>query len=507
MAANCDIGKAIKNRHLRNSYRVCVSAIGLVLTLGVVGCAGPSVRPFEGETLEHWAREDQRRHSSWNADPDPAVQPDRPSEPGGTLPEDALLEDYLRYAMRHNPDLEAAFYRWRAALERIPQAKALPDPRLSFGVLLDQVERNSVYMGERYTLEQMFPWFGKLALSGDMALTQAHVEAQRFEATRLQLVDRVSRAYVEYAFQHQAVIIARENLALLVRLEAVIRAMLRAGSAGLSDVNRAQIEIGRLDDQVRSLEDFLGVAAAELNAALGRPAEASLPAVPAGPSEQAVSELPEYSDDQWLALAGQYNPELAAARQNAEQQRQGIALAYKNYYPDITVGLEYARNGSARIAMIDQGGADMLSGMVAVNVPIWRTKYDAGVREARARLNEADRQTASLENRLETDLKKALYSHRDSVRKLALYGDTLLPMARQTLAVTETAYRTGGAGFSDLIDAQRVLLEFSLAHERAAADRAQAVTRIQALVGRPIEGDPALETPTDGGVHAPAIRP
>jgi outer membrane protein TolC len=70
-------------------------------------------------------------------------------------------------------------------------------------------------------------------------------------------------------------------------------------------------------------------------------------------------------------------------------------------------------------------------------------------------------------------------------------------MARQTLATTETAFRAGSAGFSDLIDAQRVLLEFALAHERAAADRAQAVTRIRALTGGPPAGDPAGGPPDD----------
>jgi hypothetical protein len=51
-------------------------------------------------------------------------------------------------------------------------------------------------------------------------------------------------------------------------------------------------------------------------------------------------------------------------------------------------------------------------------------------------------------------------------------------------AVTVTAGEPAGeAGFSDLVDAQRVLLEFALAHERAAADRAQAVARIRTLVG------------------------
>jgi outer membrane protein, heavy metal efflux system len=128
-------------------------------------------------------------------------------------------------------------------------------------------------------------------------------------------------------------------------------------------------------------------------------------------------------------------------------------------------------------------------------VPIWRSKYDAGVREMQARFDAAHRQIEGRGNRLETDMKTALYTYRDSHRKVALYGDTLLPLARQTLATTERAYTAGSAGFSDLIDAQRVLLEFALAYERAAADRSQAAARIQALVGRTTDGGPAGPKP------------
>jgi hypothetical protein len=39
----------------------------------------------------------------------------------------------LPYAALNNPGLEAAFNRWRAALERAPQASALPDPRFNYG--------------------------------------------------------------------------------------------------------------------------------------------------------------------------------------------------------------------------------------------------------------------------------------------------------------------------------------------------------------------------------------
>jgi outer membrane protein TolC len=65
------------------------------------------------------------------------------------------------------------------------------------------------------------------------------------------------------------------------------------------------------------------------------------------------------------------------------------------------------------------------------------------------------------------------------------------------MASTESAYRVGDAGFSDLIDAQRVLLEFELAHERAAADRGKALARIRALVG-------ATDDAADAGFPGPA---
>jgi outer membrane protein TolC len=60
----------------------------------------------------------------------------------------------------------------------------------------------------------------------------------------------------------------------------------------------------------------------------------------------------------------------------------------------------------------------------------------------------------------------------------------LIPRATESLKVIEKAFQFGQAGFSDLIDAQRVLLEFQLTQERALADRARHLGRLEMLVGR-----------------------
>ncbi len=489
MVTDADKSSFSGKKYQRWIFSIFIAVITGILTLILIGCTGPSEKRGDQGTFEQWMQKDKDLYSGRNIDLQKAVQTPRQNGPETSLSEDATFDDFVRYAVRHNPGLEAAFYRWRAALERVPQVKTLPDPQATFAIVLDEVDESAEYMGERYSISQMFPWFGKLKLSGDVALEEARAEARRFEAVRLQLIDQVSRAYFEYAYLHQAIAIARENLELLIRLESVARALYRAGTVNLSDVNRAQVEIGRVEDQVNSLEDLLGAAIAELNAILGRPSQAYLPPVPAISSAQMVFDLADFSDEQWIALAKESNPELAATRHDAAQQRHAIELAQKDYFPDFEIGVEYSRDGSARIAMMDDGGSDMVSLIATINLPIWRKKYDAGTREMMARFAEANRQVRSREDNLEAELKRALFSYRDSRRKVELYGGTLLSKANQSLAITEAAYRAGDAGFSDLIDAQRVLLEFALAHQRAAADCAQAFARVQTLVGH----DPGLD--------------
>ncbi|NGX15735.1 TolC family protein [Wenzhouxiangella sp. XN24] len=456
-----------------------------------------------GCTMPYALPEDARVQAMGSAalDTPPPVLAARPSARHGvaktvdSLPETAVLTDYVEHALRHSPALAAAYQDWRAAAERVPQARSLPDPQLGVGLVFDQVERDASYMGERYSISQRFPWFGKLGLQGDIALEDVRLAARRYEAQRLQLAEQVTGAWFELAWLHAAAGVATENRALLLSLESMTRARYRVGEASLADVNRAQVELGRIDDQLRSLEDLRGPAAARLNALLGRPADAPLQGDFGAPSTQPVPELPGLDDAQWLALARTYNPGLAAAEHAVARENRAEALARREYYPDVTLGLEYGRDASARMARMDGGGADTLAGMISFSLPIRRGRIEAGVREARARATAAARRAQAETFDLEAELRQALFVERDTARRMQLYGSTLLPKARQSLASVEAAYLTGEAGFSDLIEAHRVVLEFSLAHERAAADRALAIAGIRSLVGASFEDLDALAAP------------
>ena len=99
----------------------CPSAILAMLALSLTfsGCKGISTKG------EKEARNQIRSVSG-------AYRPhgQKPTLPA--LSEDSSLSNYLAYAMLNQPKVEAAYYDWAASIERITQARSLPDPQFTF---------------------------------------------------------------------------------------------------------------------------------------------------------------------------------------------------------------------------------------------------------------------------------------------------------------------------------------------------------------------------------------
>ncbi len=247
-------------------------------------------------------------------------------------PELVTLVQCLRYAALHNAGLEAAFNQWQAALEQVPQARSLPDPRFSYRHFIEQVETRVGPQRQAVGLSQMFPWFGKRSLRGDVAQAAANAAKARYDAKKLQLFRTVKRHYYEYYYLMRAIEVVDENRKLVEYLEQVARTRFKTATADHPDVIRAQIELGKLADRLVSLTDQTTPLAAHLNAVLARRWDAPLP------PPQTI-DVPQIEGDdaqlaQWLRQA---NPQLIALQQEVAQQRLAIQLARKDYYPNVTV--------------------------------------------------------------------------------------------------------------------------------------------------------------------------
>lgn len=389
------------------------------------------------------------------------------------------IDDYLGYAMLNNAGLKAKFEQFKAALEQIPQAKALDDPTFTYGYFVEEVETRVGPQRNRFSIMQKFPWFGVIEARTDAAAAKAKAARQQYEAARLELFRQVKDTFFEYAYLGTATDIAERNLELIKRFEEVARSKYRASTAAHPDIIRAQVELAKLEDVLNSLHELRDPTVARLNAALNRPANAPLPWPQKPPQKKVVIE-----QEKIIELLVQYNPELAALDFQSEVARANLALARKRFYPNFGVGVDVIQTDNALMPNVRDSGKDPVVLMFSVNIPLWRDSYKAGERQAQAELQKTRQHKVETENRIIAQTTSVLYDIEDAQRKIQLYGDVLVAKAQELVAASESAYKAGNVDFLSLIDAQRMLLRYQLDYERALTKREQKVAKLEKLVGQ-----------------------
>ena len=407
-----------------------------------------------------------------------------------TVPETQNLRSLVDYALANNPEVNVARERHIGALARVPQAMALPEPKLTYRYFVNEVETRVGPQEHGIGLSQTLPWFGKRGLQGDAATETARAAQEGIASIQNTVIAEVANAYYELFYLGQSIEIIRGNRDLVLHLERVARARYGAGAATHADVIRAQVELGIIENRLGSLKDRRAPLFARLNALLNRPTTEifDLPSI-------LIFEPVLYTDDELLAKVSLHNPDLRATSFEIEAAHRQRERANKNYLPDITLGLDYIATGDARMPGVQDSGDDALSATIGFTLPIWRSKYDAGVKEADAILRQQQFKRDQQLNTFHAETVTALFKLRDAQRQIDLYEKALLPKANESLVATQRAYSTGAAPFADTIDAQRMLLNFELSFARAITDHHQARIVLEKLTGQSLTNQSATNPP------------
>ena len=150
----------------------------------------------------------------------------------------------------------------------------------------------------------------------------------------------------------------------------------------------------------------------------------------------------------------------------------------KESAPDYRLGLEY--RDFAR-------GDDMIMFSVSIDLPLWQSKYQAGVREAvqmraasRLAREAAERQSA-------LDVQDASFKLLTSKRTLDLYRTELIPQAQMRFNASETGYQTGKVDFMDLLESQRFLLNARIMALMAEGNMGMQFARLERAVGQELK--------------------
>jgi outer membrane protein TolC len=349
---------------------------------------------------------------------------------------------------------------------------------LRYGWFAEPIETRVGPMRQRAEVSQMFPWFGTTGLRGDVQVAGARAAAANWRGALLRAEESLRSVWAERVYLERSIGVTEASAALLERMEAAARRRYAAGEAPQSSVLKAQLELERIREDLRSLRAQRAPLAARVNALVDR-----APAAPLAEPRDFEPAFPVAPVDSLRGVLVARNPELTALAHRAEREETRRALAGKDRLPDFTIGAEFTDIGEARMAGVPDSGKDAWALKGGITLPLWFGSYAAAERSAEARREAVLDEARSREGDLLAALETGLFRLDDAERRTRLYATSLLPRARQSVAVLERAFAAGEASFLDLLDAQRTQLEFERQYERARADRTIQAAVVDRLTG------------------------
>jgi outer membrane protein TolC len=242
------------------------------------------------------------------------------------------------------------------------------------------------------------------------------------------------------------------------------------------------VELSRIVNELITLEQLKETSIAKINTLLNRH-----PDTPLGTPEAVdITEL-TVSLKELYGKAKEISPELNILKYKIERDKAAYKLAKKQYYPDFTFGFNYTFIDDLPSSVMSSPigeSRDSYTGTLSMNIPIFqKRKRDAGVREANARLKSSEKAYKNMENMTLFGVKDYHFKVQTAERLVKLYRDSIIPQAEQSLKAAEIGYQAGKVDFLNLIDSQRVLLDFNLAFYRAVADFGINIAELERVVG------------------------
>jgi cobalt-zinc-cadmium efflux system outer membrane protein len=393
-----------------------------------------------------------------------------------TIGEDTLFNGYLQIALEESNALKASFESWVAAGTMGDQLGALPNPEIMFQYFLNPMKYDGVFSQATIGVMQMFPWFGVRQEGRNYASTLADARWQVVEQTRSDIIQNLKASWNALILIHMHRTHFKEHLEWVDGLERLINRRLESGYAARADLIRLEMERMEIISQINILDtEYLGEQT-RFNSYLNRPFsnDVNLP-----------SRHPEYnwSSDrtQTYENALQHNPR---ARELQVMQRAASIMenrARLEGYPMIGFGAEIM--GTNYIMQMEEKRVPVVA-RVAIQLPIWRSKYRAIAGQAAAESRRATYEVQDYKRSLQSSVAMAISKYAEADQKVRLYREALLPKTRELTDLLLLDYSGGRARMDEVIDSRRKSVDYVMLLDEAIFEKNLAVVELEILTAQ-----------------------
>lgn len=389
------------------------------------------------------------------------------------------LDDYLEMAAKNNPELKSIFNSYLAVLERMPQARALPDPTVMFSIFASPVETRVGAQNAGISLSQAFPWFGQLKSQEQAVAMLAKARYEAFEDAKNRLFFDIRSTYFDLYVLEAAIDITDENVRLLESFRELANVRLESNKGSAVDLLRVEMDLDELNNQLLYLEDSRIPIQARFNELLNEEIPVSI-VVPDTLRTIAFIEGKNTLLDSILVQ----NPVLKGLDYELSALDYEIDVAQKMGLPSFSIGFSYTSISPRTDMDIPDNGKDaLIFPQVGVRVPINRGKYRSMIKEKELLKSSVNYRKEDKENKLETILEQSWRDYADAQRRVGLYH-RLIAYATQSLDILVAQYTAAGVDFEEVLRMERQLLRYELELEKARADQNTYVAYINYITGK-----------------------
>jgi cobalt-zinc-cadmium efflux system outer membrane protein len=382
------------------------------------------------------------------------------------------LDDCLRIALAGHPLLAASGHRLEAASARVEQARAIPQPTITYDSDLQPQPFNFVDSGESYLgVTQTIEFPGRRRARTDLALREKDAVRTDADSVRIELSFNVRRAFFALLHADERLRHVQQDRDLAADFVKTAETRLAAGDVARVEVVRARVEAAQAANQVQAATAAVRLARAALNVALGRPQ--GDPTAIAG-DLKAVPILQPLEAVRQAALASR--PEIRRMGFALEAEALRKTQARQGRWPGVDVGFSHHRLDGV------DGTWDV---SVSLPVPLFFNQAAKGpVAEAQANMLALQRERDHLRRSIEFEVESAYVESQMAREQIRLYEDEILAEAEETFRMLQFSFRQGEIAGLELIAARRMLVAARLGYADALYSHAVAVAAVEKAAGR-----------------------
>ncbi|RLC46945.1 MAG: hypothetical protein DRI23_11830 [Candidatus Cloacimonadota bacterium] len=306
--------------------------------------------------------------------------------------------------------------------------------------------------GIQLKLKQTIPFPGKNSKRKAVVESEGLIKSWELAELKLQLKDKVEKAYYQLGLNRELKAISLKHIALLEDLIETMYNKYEVGKSAQSDILRMTLMKEKLLDDLEDFEQKESEIQATINSVLNRDVNTSIS------TEMLTNNLDlDLNLDTLLNSAIQNRPLLKKIEETSKMKRLSFQSAQSERMPDLTLWTGYRIRQD--VGMMEN--VDFASVGFSFPIPLdMKGKIKAKMNSAKFKEKAVDENYNNVLNKISEMLLMANSGLERQTNKINNYTENLIPNAEKVFSSELKSYETGRANFADLYQAQLQLIQF-----------------------------------------------